>query len=358
MTFSKKYEQKIVIPSRYNEKITSVLQTKEFIWIGREDGIVDFQNDSLKGNVKVFEVAFDCLESEDIKERINAMVLLESGGTTNTLFAGNERCISIIKIRNNASTINICAENYSQNFRNIESKCCSNVHSYILNSMSISSSNEYLLTSDYLKVNLWSPLAMNSFYNLVDIKTQLAGGLVFVINSSKFSPFSDNLFGYSTSNGLLKIHDISMAPKSEEAFCFKNQNTESIKSISDFSFINENTIITRSMNNVCVFDMRNPTKERYSKELITDIAELNMLNTSEAIYDKFRVVSCGNTAYTGSYFGSMYYFNVTNNEFSEIQINKQRMYCPENRVKMVVCNEEGFSCIFGGALIAYKVSEQ
>lgn len=358
MSFTKISEQKPAIQSRYTEKITSLLQTSDFTWIGREDGIVDFHSGTLKGSAKVFEVSFDCLESEDIKERINAMAVLEDGGVSSTLYGANERSIKLIQIRNDASTKSLCAGEYSSNFRITEKKYCQNIHSYILNSISINSSKEYLISADYLKINLWSPHHMDCFYNLVDIKSQLTGGAVFVINSCKFSPFSDTSFGYSTSNGFLKINDMSQAPKSEEVISFKNENTESIKSISDFSFLDQNMLISRSMNNLSVFDMRNPKSTVFSKDLIKNPSELNELNTGEAIYDKFKISTFNDTAYTGSYFGSVYSLNLLSTEIEEIQVSEKREYSIENKIKMITCNERGFSCVLGGKLVEYSLEKQ
>lgn len=352
-----KNEHKPAVPSKYVEKITAIHHTDDFVWMGREDGIVDFFNDSVKSSTKVFEVTFDCLESEDIKEKITSVASMTDGGINNVIFVGNERSIKTIKIRNDAPTERICNGELSSNFRFTELNQCQNIHSYVLNSISISIGREHLITSDYLRVNLWNPVLMNSFYNLVDIKSQLTGGAVFVINSTKFSPYKDTIFGYSTSNGLLKINDTSVTPKSESIMYFSNQNTENIRSISDFAFVDSNLIVTRSMNNLCVFDMRNPKKELINKDLVTDSHELNELNSGEAIYDKFKIASDGVNAYTGSYFGSVYNFNLVNMQLEEIQISKERRFTQNNRIKIVSCNENGFSCAHEGSLLNYDIDK-
>ncbi|ELA40931.1 uncharacterized protein VICG_02020 [Vittaforma corneae ATCC 50505] len=359
MPFSHKDEQTPAISTGPKGKYTSLLQTEGFTFLGREDGDVEVFNDVSKGRTRIFDKTFDPLENEDIDKHVNAMAYLSSGGVAGTLFAGNDRHIKTIQVRNDTSTRNICNGNYSENLRFSPQKVCQNVHTYALSSMSINSSGEYLITSDYIKVNLWNPLALNSFYNIVDIKSQLSCGLVFVINISKFSPFADSIFGYSTSNGRLIINDTSVTPRSESVASLSLQNIEGIRSISDFLFFDENLIVTRTMNNVSVFDMRNPKQEIYSRNLVTDLSELNILNSETTIYEKFGMVSHRGRVYTGSYFGSIYSIDISKNECEEVQIKDERECVPENKIKLIVWNGKELVCVIGDTkLVKYQMAEK
>lgn len=331
----------------FESKYTSIIQADRFTCLGREDGDIEIFNDQSKGRTKVFDKTFDALENEDVNGHINAMAYLDHGSIIGTLFAGNDRHIKAIRIRNDTSTMNICQDNPAPGFRFTTHKICQNVHTYALSSMSLSISREYLITSDYIKVNLWDPQTLGSFYNIVDIKPQLSNGLVFVINISKFSPNKDGLFGYSTSNGRLVLHDTAVAPRGEPVAHLTLQGTEGIRSISDFFFFDENLIVTRTMNNVAVFDVRNPQKELYSRDLVTNHSELNILNSESTIYEKFGIVGHNGRAYTGSYFGSIYSLDVQRNEYEEVQIREKRECVPESKVKMMVWNGKELVCALG-----------
>lgn len=348
MSVSNKGESNWVLVNSSKSKYTSIMQIPEFTCVGREDGDVEFFGDALRERAKIFDRTFDSLESENIDRCVNAMAYLDNGGVVGTLFSGNDRDIKAVRVRNNAPTVEIYNGRLSPNLRFSSYRLCQNVHTYALSSMSINSSKEYLITSDYIKVNLWNPQTMTSFYNIVDIKSQLASGLVFVINASRFSPFSDNIFGYSTSNGRLVLNDTSIKPRSEPVQTYYLQNIEGIRSISDFSFVDDNSIITRTMNNVSLFDIRNPKKEVFSRNLVVEFAELNKLNSESAIYEKFGIVYHGGMAYTGSYFGTLYSVDISTGEYSEIQIHDKREFAPENKIKLVACNGRELMCVLGG----------
>lgn len=351
--FVKKYEYKPGLSAKFCEKVTCLNETSGKLWMGREDGVLECYDGSVDFNTRVFESEFDYLENEDIKEKIIAIDSMSDGGVNDILFVGNEKSVKVLRSRNDAPTLDICNGSLSSRYRVVEIKKCQNIHSYIANSISINKSREYLITSDYIKINMWRPQRMDDFYNILDIKPQLVGGAVFVINSCKFSPFSDSVLAYSSSNGEISINDISITPKSQKVCSMKNVDVGSIKSISDFSFIDSNLIISRSLNNICLFDMRNPKSSIFCKELITDFSEQNMLNSSDAIYEKFKIASSGMYAYTGSYFGSVYSINILGGTQEEIVVGEQRQFGIENRVKLVTGSSGEFSCVLNGNVMKY-----
>lgn len=349
-------EQNPTMLNNSTSKYTSILQSNEYIFLGRDDGEVEIFNETSKGKCKIFEKTFDPLENEDIEKHINAMAYLDNGEISGTLFSGNDRHLKAIRVRNDTSTKKICDEEYSPSLRFTTLKACQNVHTYALSSISINMSKEYLITSDYIKVNLWNPHTFGNFYNIIDIKNQLLSGLVFVINVSKFSPFSDNIFGYSTSNGNLIMNDTTITPRSEPVLKLSLQNVEGIRSISDFSFLDENFIATRTMNNVSVFDLRNPGKVVFSHNLVSNVLELNALNNESAIYEKFGITNYKDMIFTGSYFGSIYSIDISSEKCLETQITNDRACLEENKIRLIAYDKQGLFCVLGDSqLVKHRI---
>lgn len=356
MLSTNKTEPGWTILNSSKSRYTSIMQTPKYTCFGREEGDVEFFDQELCGTTKIFEKTFDSLESENINKYINAMAYMDNGGVTGTLFSGNDIHIKAVQVRADASTLDISNGTATSNLRFVSEKLCQNVHTYILRSLSVSSCSEYLISSDYIKINLWNPQKLDSFYNIVDIKSQLTNGVVFVINVSHFSPFSDSIFGYSTSNGRLVLNDTSITPKSEPVVDILLEKVEGIRSISDFSFLDENRIVTRTMNNVSMFDIRNTKTEVFSIELERDAKMLNKLNNESAIYERFSIAKNGGRVYTGSYFGSIYIIDTTNEECVEVSTREKREYVLENKIKMVAYNGKDLMCVMGdNTLVKYDI---
>jgi len=351
--FEKKHEYRPNIELEYADKITCLVKKDNRLWIGREDGILECHNENVKFNAKVFETEYDYLESEEIKAKISAFEQVNDGSVNDIIYVGNEKGIKVFKIRNDAPTIDICNDLYSPSYRISEIKKCPNTHAYVLNSLSLNRSREYLASSDYIKINLWKPEKMSEPYNIIDLKPQLVGGVVFVINSCKFNPFCDGILAYSSSNGEIYLNDISITPKSQEICSMKNTNTESIKSISDFAFIDSNLVISRSLNNICLFDVRSTKSSIFSKELITNYDEQNMLNSSDAIYEKFKIATDGMFAYSGSYLNSVYSVNVLTGSQEEVLVGEKREFSTDNKIRLVVAENDGFTCVLNGSVFKY-----
>lgn len=345
------------LPLKYSERITSILKGEDMLWVGREDGVVEFFNESMAGKVKAFDLEFDCLENEDIKEKISTMTVSNDGGVNTILYVGNEKSIKIFQVRNDVSTLDICNKQLSDNFRNLEITTCKNIHSYIINSISLNCTKDFMITSDYIKVNLWKPDRLENTYGLVDIKPQIASGCIYVINSAKFSPHQDNIFAYSSSSGELSLNDISISPKSQKIQSFKNSYTQSIKSISDFVFVDSNFILTRSMNNLCLFDQRNSKKEIYIQELVTSPEEQNILNACDAVYDRFKIDCWGHMAYTGSHNGSVYCFDLLNTKLEEVVVIENTKASADKKIRNIAADNEGFACVANGKVKTYKLTQ-
>lgn len=80
-----------------------------------------------------------------------------------------------------------------------------NLHNYLINSISLASNEEYVISTDDLKIYLWNLQKPHDAYNVVDIKPDNLDDIQEVITCSKYHPFSDNLFLYGTSKGSIKL---------------------------------------------------------------------------------------------------------------------------------------------------------
>lgn len=122
-----------------------------------------------------------------------------------------------------------------------------NLHTYHINSISTSQNEEFMISSDDLRVYLWSLEQQNKAFIAVDLKPDNLEDLSEVITSSRFHPILDNIFLYTTSKGITRIGDMRKAGVCDNtALTFvekddptkKNFFTELVMSISDACFSN------------------------------------------------------------------------------------------------------------------------
>ncbi|KAI5151202.1 serine/threonine-protein phosphatase 2A regulatory subunit B [Enteropsectra breve] len=341
------------VDAEYSDRITSLLPGKNSVLIGREDGVIEAYGPTEKYKTTLFTTEFDYLENEDIKEKITAIEQMTDGGVNSILFVGNEKSIKTLQVRPMLPTLDICREVQADEYRMIEIDKKPNIHSYVLNSLSLNVSKTSLLSSDFIRINLWCPERMEQFYNLVDIKPNLTNGIIFVINSAKFSPYHDSIFAYSASNGMLCLHDIDASPSSQRIAEISADDKQHIKSISDFAYVNPNQIACRQLNTVSLFDIRNPTKAVFIKDLLLNPGEKNKINCAEAIYQTFKISSDEKFIYTGSYFNSVYSINPLNAETEEIVVGPERQFSTEKRARHIVDHKNGFYCAYDGKVLRY-----
>ncbi len=84
----------------------------------------------------------------------------------------------------------------------------STAHTYDINSLSTCSDGATFLSSDDLRINLWSLDNPKLCFNVVDLKPTAAGEeLMELINSAKFHPASCSTFAFCTSKGGLRVGD-------------------------------------------------------------------------------------------------------------------------------------------------------
>lgn len=354
--FYKSAEYDLNVESQYVDKITCLTSSGSRIFIGREDGYLESIDQNHKWKIPVFKKEYDFLENDIVKEQIIAIEHLTDGGICDTFFLANEKSISVLKTRNKQSAIEISRTNFSKDIRIMDTKKCLNVHSYIINSLTLNLSKTILLSSDFLKINMWSPEHMDKYYNIIDLKpgTGQEDNISCVINTTKFSPFSENIMAWASSNGKVNIHDMGITPKSQCVTTIDSIHHNNVKSISDISFINSNQFISRSINNVFLTDLRKPDKPVFSRDLIVNQQQLTLMDSSNAMYLTFKITNNNQFAYTGSCFESVYLIDLANGNLEEIIVGIKNNLNIDKRIKYVIFENSGFVCAFGGKICHYK----
>lgn len=357
--FAKSSEYDPGVDGRYAEGISSLLERGGRLYAGREDGVVECIGVERYCHT-AFAPEFDFLENDTIREKIVAVEQTTDGGVHDILFLGNEKSLRVLRMRSDSATLSIChGSTAHRGFRVTEEKHVPNVHSYITNSLSLSAGGDALISADFLRINMWRPERMEQFFSLVDLKPQVHGcGLSFVINAAKFSPFSDSLIAFSASNGDVSLHDLDAAPRSQLVSSMRNAAANGVRSVSDFSFVDDFMLVTRSLNNVALFDLRKPSSPVLSLDLVTAPSEQALLNSSSAVYQTFKISNDGMHAYTGSCFNTVYCVNLLSGDVLETTVGSSRTYDISNRIRLVVRDGTGFACVFGGRLYRFSMAAE
>lgn len=343
------------------EKITSLLHSGG-LYVGRGDGRVECYRDNREYSLQGFELEFDYLESCDVVEKVLAMERFDDGGLNEFLIIGNERNLKVWRVRNRGSTQDIVAGRRSSEYECVCVKECKNVHSYILNSLSLNNDRQYLLSSDYLKINLWKPEKIESCFTIIDVKPQKYNDLVFVINATKFNPEANMVFGYSTSSGEVHINDLRVSSRSSEVLMIDGSDVEgvdsAVRSVSDFQFVDSNLVVTRNLNSVTLYDQRNVKKDIFTTVLCNDANEISSVYESDAVYARFRI-SCSNSyAFTGCFNSTVSTINLLDGSRDDVAV-----VCDiedmggRDKLKLVSAHGDRFTVACGGCVIEYKYTE-
>lgn len=189
-----------------------------------------------------------------------------------------------------------------------------NAHTYHINSISPNSDGETFISSDDLRINLWSFEIPDQSFNIVDIKPVNMEELTEVITSAEFHPQQCNLFMYASSKGTIKLCDMrnnSLCDNHSQIFeeysdpITHNFFTEITSSISDVKFSPDGRYIaSRDYLTVKIWDINmnsKPLKVIPVHENLND--KLSDTYENDAIFDKFEVgfAKDSKTIMTGSY---------------------------------------------------------
>jgi len=198
---------------------------------------------------------FDFLKSVDINEKINQIHWLRGQGKNLYILTTNDKTVKLWKI-SDKSVKKVVTNSGNQlslpKLQTVENglmpsirKVYPNLHNYHINSISATLSEEFMLTSDDLRVYLWSLEQPNKAFIAVDLKPDNLEELSEVITSSQFHPILDDLFLYSTSKGVIRIGDMRVSGICDntavtlvenEDPATKNFFTEIVASISEACF--------------------------------------------------------------------------------------------------------------------------
>lgn len=78
-----------------------------------------------------------------------------------------------------------------------------NLHNFNINSISVSANEEFVISSDDLRVNLWSLEQTNKAFVVIDLKPPNLDDIEEVITCSQYHPTLDSMFVYATSKGVV-----------------------------------------------------------------------------------------------------------------------------------------------------------
>jgi serine/threonine-protein phosphatase 2A regulatory subunit B len=138
----------------------------------------------------------------------------------------------------------------------VEKKQFKNCHNYNINSLSMSPNGENFLSSDDLRVNLWSLENNLIAYNIIDLKPSNIEELSEVITHVEYHPKRSDIFSISSSKGYICLCDLRKGSTFEQCTTFymveedpshKNFFTDIINSVSraKISPENDNYIYSR-----------------------------------------------------------------------------------------------------------------
>lgn len=341
------------------EKITSMMYSGG-LYVGRGDGRIDCYRDEKLHSFQGFELEFDYLESCDVAEKISAVEKLDCGALSEFLIVGNERSLKVWRIRNMGPVRDLVQGKYAKEYECVCVKECKNVHSYILNSLSLNNDKQHLLSSDYLKINLWKTERIDGCFTVVDVKPQKYNDLVFVINSTKFNPEENMVFGYSTSSGEIHVNDLRLSSKSSEVLLIDsdvNGIDSAVKSVSDFQFVDSNLIVARNLNSVTLYDQRNVGRNIFTTVLCDDTNEISSLYESDAVYARFRISCNNNYAFTGGFNNTVNIINLLEGSKEDVVVAYDESPDGKERLKLVNAYENKFVIACEDNLIEYKYLE-
>lgn len=278
---------------------------------------------------------FDCLKSEEIRERINQIQWLRSQGNNMYILTCNDKTIKLWKVSEKTKKKAISLNSSPENIRSIDDikfpelktvqegyapsqppKIFPSLHNYHINALSVFSTDSNFLSADDLRIYYWDINRPQEAYSAIDIKPEDDQEEVSeVITSCKVHPTSDALFGYSTSKGIINLCDLRISSMDSKRICqtfsetidpaARNFFTDVLVNISDICLApNGKYIYSRDYLSVKIWDMSMTTKPISTINLYDPLkAKLCEAYENEYILDKFTisVSPCSNICATGMY---------------------------------------------------------
>lgn len=190
------------------------------------------------------EPEFDALKSVEIPERVNCVRWVPKHRPGTTLLTCNDKTVKLWRVSEGGPTaatygstprpaieawggstgaddrlgidgrqeIDASALRLGQGPKKVRrakmSRSFKNAHNYTMNSISCCSDGATFISSDDLRVYLWSYERADEAFLTLDLKPDNLEDLTEVITTSKFHPEHCHLLGYSNSRGQMKLHDL------------------------------------------------------------------------------------------------------------------------------------------------------
>jgi len=317
------------------------------------------------GQFQSHESEFDYLKSLEIEEKINVIQWCPFGSNAMMLLAANDRCIKLWKVFEKPLLKSNMGVLYGASFNGAESlkipklkttdiltaaiprRTYSLVHTYHINSLTLSSDKEHFISADDLRINLWNIETSAQTFCVSDIKPENMEDLDQVIKHVEFHPQHCNIFSYGTSKGELLLADLrasSTVKKPSKVFHSTKKARDFFSEIveqvlhSSFSKADCNKVVVRDFNTVKVWDLRRE-KDPLRIVSIPGLSQQSMehLYHNDMIFDKFQVSTSANssTFVTGGYNGEFLVVNWESGEQYIYRVNSNRL--PRDMPKMDSC---------------------
>ena len=288
------------------------------------------------------ETAFDPLNSTQIPEKVNVVEWINMYNSRSPcLLSANDKLIKCWKIENKKEKkVESCKKLFEKTKgklvmprtkiinENMEGVCKSyykGAHEFHINSLSLNSDGENFLSSDDLRINIWSLNDPTTVYNVLDVKPKSLTDIEEAITHSEFHPHLSHLFHYTTSKGYLNICDFREKAMFHSGASLKfeignvtkkNAFSDIINCVSKAKFLgnSEHTIATRDYLSVKLWDIRSTTQKYYQNIQVCDYLDKGLISLYEddSIYDRFFLDVSPNSQYllTGAYNKSAHVIDV------------------------------------------------
>lgn len=290
---------------------------------------------------------FDFMKSEEIDQKINFVKWLHHNGSQMNLVTSNSKTIKLWRItekmtrrKKNSDENGMLSSypkvilDYETTYKHTLKQEFFKLHKYGLNSISLTRNDEFMLTSDDLKVYLWSLNDCNKPYNVINKTPIDMDDLSEVITCSVLSRKNDNIFMFGTSKGSVNMADLRIS-----GVCDKNCSeykskklsakektffSDILGSISNCEFSpEEDLIIAREFLGIKTWDIRNTKEPLETLPIYEEVKNhLCQLYENEGIFDKFKVSinKKRKTILTGTYNDSFHLINLNNGDNHQFRI--------------------------------------
>eukprot|EP00755_Sulcionema_specki_P032546 Sspe_Gene.98961::Locus_72362_Transcript_1_2_Confidence_0.667_Length_1391::g.98961::m.98961/K04354/PPP2R2; serine/threonine-protein phosphatase 2A regulatory subunit B len=267
------------------------------------------------------EVAFDCLKSIEILEKINKIRWLEPYNSSHLLLAANDKVIKLWKVAK--AVDRQYGSDVQQHSTGVDHfvtcrKAYHGAHAYYINSVSLNSDCQTFLSSDELRVQLWH-LEHDNTMNIVDLKPEAMEELTEVITTAVFHPTHCSQYVYSTSKGVITIGDLRSL---QDGLSFSAPPSSSIdpffsdllRSVSDVSYLGSDGryLVSRDFLTLKVWDTTmsaSPLAEYAIHDGLRP--HLCELYDNDSIFEKFECTAgVAGWAATGSYRNEVRIFDI------------------------------------------------